>query len=465
MGSRLNATNGTSIKSALRIGSPPIRTAESPSSILIRNAAMMITADPARGEGPLGVLRRADVRLVGTTIDEVGTDLDPGNALILDATDRFVLPGFVDVHNHLWQSLIRGGGSELDLLPWLEACVYSMADAGITPEEAYAATRFSSIDLINTGVTTVVDHSPCFTEGFAEGNLLGLLDSGLRFAFAYCGAGNARPHIEHLARSLIEPSPLADLQIGAYPSMTDVRRLSEQVELARGLGCPLNIHLHEHRMQRRDRSFAAMEASGAEECRIIAAHAIHLTDDEIEWLAAHSVRVAHCPLSNMRLASGIMRMERMRSAGVQIGLGLDGGANDTSDVFANMKAAVGLQRAAACSPSVPPTIVDVLQMATIDGARALDMDDRIGSITPGKLADIIIINPNRFNFGRCWSWVSQIVLNGSPVNVETVIVNGRPLKLHDTVLGDDHEEIMRSTHAAALKARAAAQAAHPELPA
>ena len=106
---------------------------------------------------------------------------------------------------------------------------------------------------------------------------------------------------------------------------------------------------------------------------LIGAHAVHVTDDEIVLLARHSVRLTHCPLSNMRLASGIMRLGTIHAQGLRVGLGLDGGTNDTSDMFATMRAAVGLQRAVTRNPAVYPTVADALHLATLGGAEVLDM--------------------------------------------------------------------------------------------
>ena len=146
--------------------------------ILIRNAALVLTMEPQVGIGPLGILETADVLFAGETIVAVGTGLQDADAVILDATGKIVLPGFVDVHNHLWQSLIRGCGTDKDLLDWLKECVFPMRGVGITEQEAYAAVRLSTLDLIATGVTTVVDDSHSFTPAFVAGNVRALQDWG-----------------------------------------------------------------------------------------------------------------------------------------------------------------------------------------------------------------------------------------------------------------------------------------------
>lgn len=139
------------------------------------------------------------------------------------------------------------------------------------------------------------------------------------------------------------------------------------------------------------------------------------------------------------------------AAGVKIGLGLDGGTNDTSDMFANMRAAVGLQRAVARRPDVFPTVTDVLRMATLGGAEVLDMAARIGSLAPGKKADLIILEPSHINFAPRWNWLSQIVFNGQPSNVEYVFVSGRALKAKGQLLNVSQIAIVQAAEEAARR--------------
>ena len=189
---------------------------------------------------------------------------------------------------------------------------------------------------------------------------------------------------------------------------------------------------------------ASLQQANAFGGKLLAAHVIHVSPEEMETLARYDVRVAHNPLSNMRLASGIMRLGEMRTRGIKVGLGLDGGTNDSADAFANMKAAVGLQRALARNASVYPSVAEVLRMATMGGAEVLDMQGSIGSLTPGKKADLILINPNATNFAPRWDWPSQLVFNGQPSNVEYVFVGGKVRKAGGVVLDVAQGELQQS---------------------
>ena len=402
-----------------------------PAQLLIRNAALILTMDPSLGSGPLGILEERDVLLSGHTIAKIGRGLQ-GSGETLDATGKIVMPGFVDVHDHLWQTLIRGCGTDQDLVGWLKTCTYPLATFPFAQSEIAAAVRLSALDLISTGVTTVVDWSPAWTPEFAQGNVQGLLDSGLRFSFAYLGS--TKPEIiqaiTRLKSDTFDRHSRATLQIAAHPSMNEalLPRLIASAKLADDLGVFLHVHLGEHHSDRQEHQLEALTQAGALNSSLLAAHAVHLNAEEITLLAHKGVRVAHNPLSNMRLASGIMQLPAMQAAGIPVGLGLDGGTNDTMDMFNNMRAAVGLQRVTSLRPDVFPTVVDVLRLATIEGAKVLRMESQIGSLTPGKKADLIILDPQTVNFAPRVDWISQLVFNGQPRNVEWVFVDGRPLK-------------------------------------
>jgi len=171
------------------------------------------------------------------------------------------------------------------------------------------------------------------------------------------------------------------------------------------------------------------------------------------FLAGAGARIAHNPLSNMRLASGVIRLPLLKQAGVEVGLGLDGGTNDTSDMFNNMRAALGLQRATSLRADTTPTVTQVLRMATVDGASLLNMSDRIGSLTGGKKADLFILDPGAVNFAPTFDLVNQIVFNAQPQNVEWVFVGGQPVKRRGKLVGVDPDAIVRDAQSAAGRIR------------
>jgi 5-methylthioadenosine/S-adenosylhomocysteine deaminase len=188
---------------------PQVRAPGSPSQLLIQNAALLLTMDPTLGQGEVGLLTEADLLLVGDTIAAVGRRLRAHAAQTLDATGKIVLPGFVDTHNHLWQALIRGGGTDQELPGWLATWVFPLAGFPFTAADVYAGVRLSTLDLITTGVTTTVNWSHAFTPPFVQGNLQALGESGLRFVFAYRGsaASAVLTDMRQVYRTLIAPIP------------------------------------------------------------------------------------------------------------------------------------------------------------------------------------------------------------------------------------------------------------------
>jgi 5-methylthioadenosine/S-adenosylhomocysteine deaminase len=420
---------------------------------LIRHAALVLTMDPHLGDGGmLGQLADADVLIVGDQIAAVG-DLGPPGAgvRVIDGRGLIVMPGFVDTHDHLWQSLIRGCAADGDLLVWLGRCVRPLRTPLFSESDAYAAVRLSTTGLINTGVTTVVDWSHAFNPAFVRGNLRALNDSGLRYAFAMLGTAADGSDIKAAKAEFIDPNPLGTLQVAATPRPGAVSgNTAVATAVAKALGVKLHVHLNEHPDERLDDPFGILEAAGAFALGrdLHAAHAIHVTDAEVAKLAELGASVSHQPLSNMRLASGVMRYPDFQAAGIRLGLGLDGGTNDTTDLFNTMRVAVGLQRAKSLDPHISPTVSEVLRAATMGGAETLDMERQIGSLTPGKQADVIVIDPRTLNFAPQVAPVNQIVLNGQPQNVKWVFVAGRALKEDGRVTGVDERELIEAAQTA-----------------
>ncbi|WP_308380023.1 amidohydrolase family protein [Streptomyces sp. ISL-43] len=422
---------------------------------MLRNAALVLTMDPALGDGPLGTVEHADVLMRDGVIAAVGERLPaPPGTKVIDAAGKLVMPGFVDIHTHLWQSSIRGGCADRDLFGWLADCNWATFSR-ITPADMYRFVRLGALDSVQSGVTTLVDWVDAIPYDTTVQYVRALADTGVRFTYAMFQAEREAALITRTKKELIDPLPLASAQVATHAARA-IRGLNRlHWDIAQDLGVMLNSHVLERAEQHADDPIGTLTDIGAMGPRLLMNHAIHLTDDEIAAVAAHDVRVSHCPLSNMRLASGIMRLPELGRRGVKAGLGQDGGTNDTSDFFALMKTAIGLQRARSLETSVFPQVHDVLRLATLGGAEAIGMAETVGSLTPGKRADVIVINPATLNFAPRFDWVNQIVFNGRPENVHAVFVDGRPLKLDGRLVDIDPDHVVREAEAAATRLRAA----------
>ncbi|UQA93302.1 amidohydrolase family protein [Streptomyces halobius] len=424
---------------------------------VLRGAELVLTMDPKVGAGELGTLEGGvDVLMRDGAIAAVGRGLTvPPGARVVDVAGKLVLPGFVDLHNHLWQCSIRGGCATQDVYGWLTGCNRPTLPE-IDPQDMYRFVHLAALDVLQTGVTTVVDWVHPIPYDTTERYVRALDDAGLRFVYAMAQNAADRDLVLRAEKELLDPLPMASLQVAVHAEMSTVDELRLLHETARELGVMLNSHVLESRDDCEQEQIRALRTVGAFGPELLMDHAVHLTDDEIALTGEHGVRVAHCPLSNMRLASGIAPLPALHRHGVRTGLGHDGGTNDTSDMFALMKAAVGLQRARHEDATVYPTIPAVLRMATLTAAECLGMADRIGSLTPGKRADVIVLDPGTLNFAPRFDWTSQIVLNGQPANVSYVFVDGRLRKARGELVHVDTARVVREAERAAAHLRAAA---------
>jgi 5-methylthioadenosine/S-adenosylhomocysteine deaminase len=233
---------------------------------LIRNASFVLTMDPSLGDrslsdGPsLGLLKDADVLIVGDQVAAVRRLLRPpaGGAMI-DGRGMIVMPGFVDTHDHLWQSIIRGCGTDGTVSSWFNQCRFPLLGTQLTGSDAYAAVRLSTTGLISTGVTTVVDWSHAFNAGFVDGNLRALNESGLRYVFA--PDVTDFPDIKAVKAKLIDPNPLGSVQVAAQ--LGAPKELAAATALAKELGVKLHFHILEDPASSPEDDFKALEDAGA----------------------------------------------------------------------------------------------------------------------------------------------------------------------------------------------------------
>jgi 5-methylthioadenosine/S-adenosylhomocysteine deaminase len=424
---------------------------------LIRNAALVLTIDPSLGDGSaLGQLANADVLIVDDVIAAVGVNLpEPSGTSVIDGRGMIVMPGFVDTHDHTLQSLIRGCGVDDNVVGWLERCPGGIRRAAAIESEIYAAVRLSTAGLIATGVTTVVDWPGRFETPVYRGNIRALVDSQMRFAVAVFGfaldGSDLAATLSAIKQEFIDPHPRATLQVATHPAPFFATHVAKATEAALSLGLKLHVHVLENIANVAEHPLQVLQTAGAFALGrdLHAAHVVHASDADIATLASLQASVAHNPLSNMRLASGIMPYPAVQNAGIRLGLGLDGGTNDTTDMFNTMRVAVGLQRAKWLDPHVSPTVSEVLRAATLGGAETLDMASQIGSLTPGKQADVIIIDPRTLNFAPQGAPVNQLITNGQPHNVKDVFVAGRLLKHNGHLVGVNMETLIQNAQTAA----------------
>jgi 5-methylthioadenosine/S-adenosylhomocysteine deaminase len=421
--------------------------------------------------GPAGDLADGAVAFAGGEVLAVGPYAEvaarfPGAEVVGD--DRgVVLPGLVNAHTHLSEALIPGMGEDLSLLEW-QAAIVTPAGRHLTRELASVGAMLKGAELLLSGVTCVNDMF-CHTNGgslASLGAVDGLEAMGLRGLVAF-GAEDAVDPVpvatvlaEH--RALAERCAASDLVgfrlgVGTVLGQTDGLLAASAAE-AKANGWAVHTHLAEVKeevVQARLRWGATTVGRAAEvgllEVPLLAAHCVWVRQAEIAELAGAGAAVVHNPVANMILASGVCPVPALRAAGVPVGLGTDGAAsNDSQNMLEAVKAAALLQKVARLDPTAL-TAGDVLGMATLEGARALGLEGRVGSLEPGKRADLVRLRGDRPGLANVHDPWQQVVYCTSPADVADVWVDGARRVADGWLVGHDLAALVEASRAPAAE--------------
>lgn len=347
-----------------------------------------------------------------------------------------LIPGLVNAHTHAAMSLMRGLADDLPLMRWLQEHIWPAEGRHVSPEFVADGTRLACAEMLRGGIT-------CFNDMyfFPEASLDAALAAGLRSAhgaiviefpsaYAADAADYLRKGLE--LRDRRREEPLASFCLAPHaPYTVSDETLKKVATLAAELDLPVHIHLHEteHEIERSlaehgVRPLERLRRLGLVTPNLIAVHAVHLEPAEIELLARHGCSVVHCPSSNLKLASGFAPVSSMLEAGINVALGSDGAAsNNRLDMFQEMRTAALLAKAVARSAAAMPAHA-ALRAATLGGAQALGLAERIGSIEPGKAADLVAVDLAAPELAPCFDPVSHLVYAAGREHVTHVWVQG-----------------------------------------
>ncbi len=456
------------------------------STLIVRNADLLVTMDAERREIRAGALvaEGPAIRWVGRSADlppEYQQRIDAGSAELIDASGQVLLPGLVNTHHHMYQSLTRAvpQAQDAELFDWLRHLYLLWAK--LTPDGVAVSTQTAMAELMLSGCTTSADHLYLFPNGTRlDDSIRAAVAMGMRFhpARGSMSVGKSRGGLPPDAVVEDEAAILQDSErlIGQYhdagryamlrmvlapcsPFTVSRELMRESALLARAHGVALHTHLAEN-----DNDVAySLEKFGMTPAQYVQdlgwvgpdvwhAHCVKLDEAGIDLFARTGTGVAHCPCSNMRLASGIAPIQRMRQAGVAVGLGVDGSAsNDGAHMLGEVRQALLLQRVGFGPAAL--TAREALEIATLGGARVLGRDD-IGALAPGMAADFVTFDVTGLaHAGAERDPLASLVfctpgqVTHSVINGRAVVRDGHLLPIELPVLLERHRALARALHA------------------
>jgi 5-methylthioadenosine/S-adenosylhomocysteine deaminase len=416
------------------------------SELLIRNA-YVLTMDAAVGD-----IAGGDVHVRAGAIAAVGRGLTAPGAEVIDGAGMLVLPGFVETHWHLWTTLLRslsGDRQEHGYFPTSRT-----VGTFYTADDMYAAGRLAAAEAVHSGVTFVHDwcHNVRAPE-YAEAALRALAETGIRARFSYgspTGASNDvsidLAHLARLRERWNDHSNDGLLTLGLAWRGAASAATVRDYEVAKELGLPISVHANN--FQSSAGGIAQLAARGFLGPNVQVIHAVWCTPEEVRALSSTRTTVSVSPYSEMRIGFGMPIVAELLDAGVNVGLSVDTPAlSGNADMFAIMKAIQNIENGRALN-EFKLTARRVLELATIDGARSMGVGDLVGSLTPGKRADLIMVDTRAVNLAVMTEPAHMLVEAAQPANVDTVIIDGRIVKRGGRVTSVDVGNVIDSANRA-----------------
>lgn len=402
----------------------------------------------------VGDLTNADVLIEGDRIIEVGRGLADGQAEVVDASGMIVMPGFVDTHRHIWEGILRNIGTDVPLegrTSYISFILRTLAPA-YRPEDAYAGNMVSAMGAIDAGVTTLLDwshiqSSPAHTDAVIQA----LKDSGMRAVFAYgfpwWGKWEERQpswFVRAANEHFSSKDQMLTLALAAPgPEFTDFEVARDHWKLARETDARLTAHVGvgTYGLDAKIQRFGEAGLLGSDTTYI---HCTSLNDIEIQMIVDTGGTVSLASPVEMMMGHGMPPIQKFLDRGLRPSLSIDVETNVPSDMFNQMRSVLALQRALVSENGQSPVSPrEVLEWATVEGARANGLDSQIGTLSPGKKADVIMLRTDRINVTPLNDPATAVVAGMDTGNVDTVLIGGRIMKRHGELLHVDWPAVRR----------------------
>jgi 5-methylthioadenosine/S-adenosylhomocysteine deaminase len=421
---------------------------------LLLRGGHVLTVDPEIGDLPNG-----DVLIEGDTIAAVAPNVD-ADAEVVDATGKIVIPGFIDTHRHTWEAAIRGSAPNATLDDYFVEILDTFAPH-YRPEDVYASNLAGSLECVNAGITTLVDWSHINnTPEHPDAGIRGLQETGIRAQYAYGSANTSLNDYWNQSKIAIPGDDVRRVRDTYFSSddglitmalatrgtgfcIDDV--VKAEWGLARELGIPITVHVAMGRLAGRFAMIKALERLNLLGPDTTYIHCCYFSDEEWRLVADSGGMISIAPQIEAQMGHGWPPIMKAVEYGLRPSLSIDVVTTAPGDMFTQMRSAFGCERARVneiawqANTEVPETMLtarQMLEMATINGARVAGVEDRAGSLTPGKKADVVLIDAGALNVAPVIDPVAAVVNSADVSNVDTVIINGVVRKRDGKLLAD-----------------------------
>ncbi|MEN3357090.1 MAG: 5-methylthioadenosine/S-adenosylhomocysteine deaminase [Mycobacteriales bacterium] len=425
------------------------------SSRHVIRGAWVLTQDASAGD-----LSTADILIEGNRIAAVAPDLGPLDAEEVSGADRIALPGFVDTHRHSWQSLIRHMSTDWTLAQYFSG-VRGVLGKAYEPEDMYAANLIAAVEALDSGITTLVDWSHNNnTPQHADAAIQAIVDSGIRAVWAYGNSNDewlpvsdvpqSRDVVRIAERWFSSTDQLVRLALAPRGPQFATPAVSEQdFALAQELGIPVTVHVGDG-LWGKSGPVRWMDQHGFATDRTTYVHCNTLGDDEYDIIARTGGAISIAPELEMHMGHGRLATLRARDRGIPLSLSIDVCTSVGGDMFSAMRAVLAGTRylvnvaavdAGEVVDPLPLTATEVLRFATRGGATAAWLGDDIGSLTPGKRADVILLRTDVYGMRPFNYPAGAVIESGNPNLVDTIFLDGKLVKKDGALLGHDFSRV------------------------